>query len=87
MLTPPFEDAILEESDDSFFFRYLGGVQFSSRDQPLEAPGGARLVASAQSYGITVFSDLNGKRGPRTLPLRSTAAGQHARDAAQASAS
>lgn len=60
-LTPPVEDADIEE-DPGYYFRLLGGIQFAKHEAPIGAAGCSRLLACAPTYGLTVFSDLSGAR-------------------------
>ncbi len=60
VLNPPVVDGLVVE-DVGFFFRYLGGVQFHSVSQPLDAPGSARVVAISNKFGLTFYSDLYGE--------------------------
>lgn len=58
------EDAEAETLEDvGFFFRFLGGVQLASHEEPFEAPGDARLLACSSKYGLTFFGDGAGALG------------------------
>ena len=59
-LDPPVVDGLVVE-DVGFLFRYLGGVQFHTVSQPLDAPGSARVVATSNNFGLTFYSDLSGE--------------------------
>ena len=48
--------------DIVYLFRYLGGIKFSEIEDPLDAPGSARLVATSNKFGLTFFSDLSGEQ-------------------------
>ena len=51
----------LEDSEESFFFRPLGGLQLGSKpEDPIGVPGATRLVASSTLYGLVAFSNLSG---------------------------
>lgn len=59
-LQPEAVEAETVDSEETFFFKFVGGVQFVKPDQPIDAPGFSRLVVTSSTYGITVFSDLSG---------------------------
>lgn len=55
------------DSEDAYFFKFLGGLSFIKPDQPIEAPGSSRLLAVSSKYGITAFSDLTGEFAAQAL--------------------
>ena len=58
MALEPIEPDSVETEE--FAFKYLGGVQFRTVDQPVDAPGSSRAVAVSSLYGLTAFTDTEG---------------------------
>ncbi|KXZ47877.1 hypothetical protein GPECTOR_32g490 [Gonium pectorale] len=62
----------LDQAEDvGYYFKYLGGIAFSARDAPLEAPGAVEVVAASSKHGLAFFSDLSGVYGLSTASLPS----------------
>lgn len=48
------------DTEDGYYFKFLGGLSFTKPDAPIVAPGNSRCVVASSKYGLTAFTDLSG---------------------------